>query len=558
MTSHPFSVMQAQSSTLNIPILKFSYSTTSADRASPLGWTHLSTNSDLAVVLDQISVHETSSAFSQGDQRLRVLRGSDVLEQLNLNSLAREAAIGPSLSLSHNPKPHAAIIVKSPCLAVRYPMRNDQIRRFQIKFSSDSDYANAISIFNKLGCPITHSTVAPSHHPSSNRPFSSSSQASSYAQTGGGTFTESSGCSTGAVFDKYHIRPWSSSLTDAKPNSSGLFISSFNSVSATNANSHDQNHGRPHTPALTTAPGVSTFAIATTSSRATNVQSPLANFSFAAQRETHSVTANPVESKQTSGWLFKERPSTAPPIPDVDTLSQILPPKRELPFANPRATQASLTRKPKSNQRAKATLQPGGSSSFLIAQSEASSSGGITDSPSNTATPGWAQTIASGSANAFSTNYGLPRALKEKGQPTAVLNCTGQFTTTDNLAVNGPNLAHTVTALSKVDSGSIFTSSTSPDTIDGNNNTANAEPIATNAIPPHMLTERSEQGRNNLTGSVNRDDISPSDLSLYLSTPTPERSALVESWICRQLENDTFLALCQDVEGVWRRIAFGY
>lgn len=46
-------------------------------------------------------------------------------------------------------------------------------------------------------------------------------------------------------------------------------------------------------------------------------------------------------------------------------------------------------------------------------------------------------------------------------------------------------------------------------------------------------------------------------LQSYLSVPTEERTALLESWICRQLDNDGFVALCADIEGIWRRIGYG-
>lgn len=50
--------------------------------------------------------------------------------------------------------------------------------------------------------------------------------------------------------------------------------------------------------------------------------------------------------------------------------------------------------------------------------------------------------------------------------------------------------------------------------------------------------------------------VDPS-LQSYLAVPTEERTALLESWICRQLDNDGFVALCSDMEGIWRRIGYG-
>lgn len=46
-------------------------------------------------------------------------------------------------------------------------------------------------------------------------------------------------------------------------------------------------------------------------------------------------------------------------------------------------------------------------------------------------------------------------------------------------------------------------------------------------------------------------------LTLYMSQPTPERILFLENWMCELIEDDKFMKLCQDVEGTWRRFAFG-
>lgn len=51
--------------------------------------------------------------------------------------------------------------------------------------------------------------------------------------------------------------------------------------------------------------------------------------------------------------------------------------------------------------------------------------------------------------------------------------------------------------------------------------------------------------------------ISEDQLSAYLGAPTPERIAFLENWMCELIEDDGFMALCQDVEVTWRRFAFG-
>lgn len=46
-------------------------------------------------------------------------------------------------------------------------------------------------------------------------------------------------------------------------------------------------------------------------------------------------------------------------------------------------------------------------------------------------------------------------------------------------------------------------------------------------------------------------------LSEYVKVQTKERSAFLEKWMCELIQNDNFVSLCEDVEGTWRRFAFG-
>lgn len=62
-----------------LPILKFSYTTTSAERTSPLGWTHLSGGADLAVVFDHVTGVDERSGQSKEMRHLKVQRGMEIL-----------------------------------------------------------------------------------------------------------------------------------------------------------------------------------------------------------------------------------------------------------------------------------------------------------------------------------------------------------------------------------------------------------------------------------------------------------------------------------------------
>ncbi|OAT08404.1 hypothetical protein BDBG_04355 [Blastomyces gilchristii SLH14081] len=547
MASSTFTgIIESRIDSLNIPILKFSYSTTSADRASPLGWTHLSSSGDLAVIFDHILPHETSSSFSQGDQHLRVLRGSDLLEQLNLNSLAREAAAGSSHSLMQTAKSPVAIIVKSPCLAVRYPMRNDQTRRFQIKFPSDADYSHAVSVLSQLGCPITHSAAVPPHQASSNRPFSSSSQTPSLLQVGKGEHTMSPAISNRPTVDQHRVLPWSPSLTE--PSTSGSCISSFNNNS-TNPSSSEEARGRPHTSALsipqTGTPGITTARL---HNLATDV--PSATLFHPMHRHMSPLSSNSAGTRQTSDWSSKERPAAAPVMPDVESLSLILPPKRELPFAKPGrkagSKQPSRSRPPSGKQASKPTQSCGSSSSIFISQSRASTSNTTNENPPSVTKQGGGE--ATITTEAVNSSYANPNPRFRRHLPQEIL-----LPDTHNVGSKSIDIA-------VAESSTLFANSVSLAYPNDGNNASSTKSLTTAAISanPQASAERAVGGLIPLTSRENISEISQSDLSAYLSTPNSERTALVESWVCSQLESDAFLALCQDVEGVWGRIAFGY
>lgn len=77
-------------------------------------------------------------------------------------------------------KPIFAVIVKLPCLAIKYPKggmnvrvttvysyvnvsypNTKQVRRFQIKFASDQDYYTTLAILSNINCPFSESNVGP-------------------------------------------------------------------------------------------------------------------------------------------------------------------------------------------------------------------------------------------------------------------------------------------------------------------------------------------------------------------------------------------------------------
>ena len=100
-------------------------------------------------------------------------------------------------------------------------------------------------------------------------------------------------------------------------------------------------------------------------------------------------------------------------------------------------------------------------------------------------------------------------------------------------------------------------------------------PIRPNLSPVPTTTQRpgsESRVESNISAEAPRDEVGnntqdkqalpppvsvESQLTLYLSSPTPERVKYLENWMCELIEDDKFMALCEDVETTWRRFALG-
>ncbi|KAL9621501.1 MAG: hypothetical protein Q9160_004031 [Pyrenula sp. 1 TL-2023] len=138
-----------------LPLVKYSYATVSSDHVAPLPWTHISENKLFAVFA---TVRIQTSTELEEQQRFRVvndLKGA-MLEDLDLNELARQGRLGVDrmkvLKTSQTPDVH--VIIRPPTMAMRFPWPNGQMHRFQIRFSQDSDYYRALSMFSGVRCPL--------------------------------------------------------------------------------------------------------------------------------------------------------------------------------------------------------------------------------------------------------------------------------------------------------------------------------------------------------------------------------------------------------------------
>lgn len=70
---------------LVLPVLKFSYATSSTERSSPLGWTHLSGGADLVVIFEHVKTTDPRTGQTQDTRYFKVQRGLEVLVWIHLS-----------------------------------------------------------------------------------------------------------------------------------------------------------------------------------------------------------------------------------------------------------------------------------------------------------------------------------------------------------------------------------------------------------------------------------------------------------------------------------------
>ncbi|KAF3491318.1 uncharacterized protein GIQ15_00835 [Arthroderma uncinatum] len=417
--------------TLTLQILKFSYTTTSADRATPLAWTYLSGGSDLLASFPTVRVRDESSKWTRESRLLNVMKGREVLEEVDLGLLAQKG----SSNAGGDAKAPVAIIVKS--------------------------------VLKEARCQITEPpvTIPPSS-------YTTTAPGSGY----GGTdcqnvppTPESVITSTCYYADGPGTRPVSSAFAETRPSSMESSITLPNLPNA-----------RPSSSLVSSRP------------------------SFQQPQQAQAR----IQAQDTT------RPSTAPTFLTTDSLSQFLPPRRELPFAKAKKRPAQQSPQGSPSPKKVDNLGQGRDN-----QQHARPVGAdiVTRTP-NIVTP--------------LVESSLQQAIHEKVR--------------EKVSENGRELGGGIPR-TLLPSPSI-----SPQKKGGGQYT-----IENNTI---TITDTEASASENIN-SNRRNEKSPpftrEDLASYASLPSAERSDLIESWVCQQLQSDSFITLCQDMEGVWKRVAFG-
>lgn len=255
-----------------------------------------------------------------------------------------------------------------------------------------------------------------------------------------------------------------------------------------------------------------------------------------------------------------ERPITAPTF-DSQALDRVLPPKRDLPFSKPGPRSSHM-----SNQQSVGDAPPSGQPAGYVPNNQDGSNNisGLTSATSRPHTARSRITMPSTSSPArqlrleLEDSRGTGTHQDYEQLPQGLIPASSPLLRTSAFGASSPNvgsagLHYTATTQSPRNRQSIL----SPTTC-----TKSPVPQQGQQQNQHSTINSSSHDTSNnpapASATVNHTyPVTSADLTAYLTAPESERSQLVNNWICQQLEDDGFRALCQDVERVWQRIAFG-
>ncbi|CAG8124137.1 unnamed protein product [Penicillium olsonii] len=450
---------------IHFTIAKFSQTTTSVDHVGPLNWNHVNGRGDLHCIFEKVA--DVGSAPSRLIQK--VLRGDILLEQLDLVQLVRHMAV--PAPLRPPPKSHFAVVVKLPCIAVKYLYHDTQVRRFQIKFATEQDYFMVLALLGEINCPMTESNAS---IPASRQPPSISSWTSGDIST----------CAPGASNATSNAHGMNGFHFGAGAIASGV-TTPMRASSPASTVSYALPRSIPPLPAaFRPKPNMGPTVAA----------KPLYD-PFAMQDMPHS-SQDPPNSQL----------STASAIHDVDQLNQMLPPKRDLPFSKPTAKRTmpadlSLGKQPHPKEALPATSRLPG--------------------PTNELTSGLG-VLGSQSQDLSQQDFSQMAMFHEEPPASSQV----------------PLVSQPSEPMAQL-------------------------PSAQSAPLPHQLPDvpnaaiQPNEEQKNEPKPCAVQHVTDDKLAEYLTYPTTERIAFLENWMCELIEDDSFMTLCHDVEGTWRRFALG-
>ncbi|KAJ5380762.1 uncharacterized protein N7496_003190 [Penicillium cataractarum] len=412
---------------------RFSHTVTTVNSHAQLVWTHINGDGDLFCEMTKV----VGSELSQPSLILKVIHDGKTLEQLDLGMHVDVFEKEPRSSQNNtDSKPNFAVMVKLPCIAIKYLQDNTHLRRFQVKFTQDCDYYTALSMISSIDCPMADGTLPSSRGPTT------------------------------------------AQILNNPPRGMGPMITP------------ESNAPGPFTHMARTASGLETLASNAPSTSSTKIYQPVSGASGAlqdsitmqSQSASNETTfrrgplgINPQPGPATSQRVLS-RQSTGPIYHDKE-LNQMLPPKRDLPFLKP-----------------KSKMSRADTSSLKSSQ----------------------------------------QVIPESSYPE-------------------PIMKRNESSMSELQSQQLIQTQPYPETMEPSQISSHIHAT----LPYPGANTQTQQSVTESSSAAPMGTSVEEQLSQYLKSPTPARSAFLSTWMCELIQDDDFVTLCEDVEGTWRRFAFG-
>ncbi|RKF55437.1 hypothetical protein OnM2_089030 [Erysiphe neolycopersici] len=133
----------------SFPLVKFSHHT-GPNGIRSYTWTHINYRNDLEFTLRDVRLVDENGNY-ETRAWMRVTGGVEVLESQDLSQLVKFCQEFSSPTAGEHP---IDTVIKSPFLAMKYPKTTETVRRIQVKFRRESDFAQAVQMLMRLGLSV--------------------------------------------------------------------------------------------------------------------------------------------------------------------------------------------------------------------------------------------------------------------------------------------------------------------------------------------------------------------------------------------------------------------
>ncbi|KAI4137758.1 MAG: hypothetical protein L6R39_007112 [Caloplaca ligustica] len=125
-------------------------------------WEHLTGGLDMYAVFDYVKKPGLGQSVSE-KQILKLVHHGDLLEEIDLENVAYQVRVDEERFRSQqiqDSERFVVLMIRNPVVALRYQISTGRVRRVQMNFQLESSYDAAVRIFRSLGVPIWDKNVA--------------------------------------------------------------------------------------------------------------------------------------------------------------------------------------------------------------------------------------------------------------------------------------------------------------------------------------------------------------------------------------------------------------